>query len=141
MKTSGNTVLITGGTSGIGLELAARLSRLGNQVIVTGRDRASLDGVKEQFPDLSVRQSDVRDGKAIAELHRQVLAEFPRLNMVVNNAGIMPNLNLHTFDGDLDDITREIEINLSGPIRMVMQFLPHFRRLRFTPSRNRCAFN
>jgi uncharacterized oxidoreductase len=127
MKTSGNTVLITGGTSGIGLELAARLSELGNQVIVTGRNRAALEAAKQRLPDLRVIESDVSDPKAIAELHRQVVAEFPRLNVLINNAGIMRKINLHTFGSDLDDLTREIEINLSGSIRMAMQFLPHLK--------------
>src|SRR5262249_49860416 len=84
MKTSGNTVLITGGTSGIGFALALRLSKLGNQVIVTGRDRSALDAAKEKLPGISVVQSDVGDGKAIAELHRRVVAEFPRLDVLIN---------------------------------------------------------
>ncbi len=125
MKMSGNTVLITGGTSGIGLELATRLLALGNTVIVTGRDPSKLDAVKRTLPALHGVQSDVSDPKAIAGLHQHVLTEFPGLNVLVNNAGIMRRMNLRTPGSDLDDLTREIDINLSGPIRMSMQFLPH----------------
>jgi uncharacterized oxidoreductase len=127
MQTSGNTVLITGGTSGIGLELARQLAQRGNQIIVTGRDRAALDRTKQSLPDVCVFQCDVADGKAIVELHRRVLAEFPPLNVLINNAGIMRKINLHTVGADLDDITREVDINLSGTIKMVMQFLPHLK--------------
>jgi uncharacterized oxidoreductase len=130
MKTSGNTILITGGTSGIGLALATRLRELDNDVIVTGRNRAGLDAVRDAFPHIGVIQSDVGDSSAIAMLYRRVTTEYPRLNVLINNAGIMRKLNLHTIGGDLDDLMREIDINLSGSIRMVMQFLPHLKAQR-----------
>ena len=66
------------------------------------------------------------DPAAIAALYAQVVAEFPALDTLINNAGIMRNLNLND-DRDLSDVTREIEINLNGPIRMVQQFLPHLK--------------
>jgi uncharacterized oxidoreductase len=69
----------------------------------------------------------VSDNRAIVELHRRVLAEFPSLNVLVNNAGIMRKINLHTFGTNLDDITREVDINLNGAIKMVMQFVPHLK--------------
>jgi uncharacterized oxidoreductase len=127
MKTSGNTVLITGGTSGIGFELATQLAKRGNRVIVTGRARPALEAARERLPDVAFIESDVSDGRAIVELHRRVLAEFPQLNMLINNAGIMRKINLHTFGPGLDDITREVDINLGGTIKMVMQFLPHLK--------------
>jgi uncharacterized oxidoreductase len=130
MKTSGNTILITGGTSGIGFELAAQLSKRGNTVIVTGRDRAALAATKERLPEACVLESDVSDSRSIVELHRRVLSEFPQLDVLINNAGVMRKINLHAFAGDLDDITREVDINLSGTIRMVMQFLPHLKSRR-----------
>ena len=67
----------------------------------------------------------MRDPQAIASLHQQVMEEFPRLDVLINNAGIMRKINLQSFGTDLADLTEEIEINLSGPVRMVMQFLPH----------------
>ena len=126
MKLQGRTVLITGGTSGIGLELARQLLGRGNTVIVTGRDAQRLEEAREALPGLNALQSDVSDPASIRALHDDVLARFPALDVLVNNAGIMRNLNLNDAH-DLTDVTREIDINLAGPIRMVQQFLPHLK--------------
>jgi uncharacterized oxidoreductase len=125
MKLENRTILITGGSGGIGFELAAQLLRRGNTVIVTGRDQRALDAAQQKLPGLHAIRSDVADPPAIEALHRRVLAEFPQLDVLINNAGIMRKLNLQTFGTDLTDLTREIDINLSGTIRMVLQFLPH----------------
>ncbi len=126
MKLENKTVLITGGTSGIGLELAKQLLQRGNTVIVTGRNREKLDAASQSHPGIHAFQSDVSDPEAIAALHGKVLEQFPALDVLVNNAGIMRNLNLNQ-DRDLIDVTREIEINLCGPVRMVQSFLPHLK--------------
>jgi len=127
MKLIQKTILITGGASGIGLELARLLLQRGNVVIVTGRDRQKLDEAKRQLPGLHTIQSDVSDPAAIVALHETVTAQFPALDILINNAGIMRDLNLNTARGLLD-VTREIEINLNGPIRMIQQFLAHLGR-------------
>jgi uncharacterized oxidoreductase len=121
------TILITGGTSGLGYEFAAQLVALGNTVLLTGRDQAKLDRVKQQLPGVHTFQSDVSDPAAIAHLHEQVVAQFPTLNVLINNAGEMRKLNLNDPALDLRDLTREIDINLAGPIRMVQQFLPQLK--------------
>ena len=126
MKLVRKTVLITGGTSGIGLELARQLLTRENTVIVTGRDQDRLNAAKQALPGVHTFRSDASDPKAIAALHGAVLSEFPALDTLVNNAGIMRNLKLNK-DRGLEDVTREIEINLSGPVRMVQQFLAHLR--------------
>jgi len=126
MKLTNRTILITGGTSGIGLELAKRLSERGNTVIVTGRDAGKLEAARRAVPGIHIVQSDVSDPAAIAALYDTVVAQHPALDTLINNAGIMRNLNLNQGRG-LTDVTREIEINLSGPVRMVQQFLPHLR--------------
>ena len=126
MKLENRTILITGGTSGIGLELAKQLLRRGNTVLITGRDPARLEAAATVLPGAHVFRSDVSDPAAITELHDSVLARFPALDTLINNAGIMRNLNLNR-ERDLYDVTREIEINLSGPVRMVQQFLPHLK--------------
>jgi uncharacterized oxidoreductase len=126
MKLEHRTVLITGGTSGIGLELARHLLERGNTVVITGRDRDKLDSAKRALPGIHIFKSDVSDAGAIASLHDALLAQFPGLDTLINNAGIMRNLNLNRTR-DLQDVTREIDINLSGPVRMIQQFLPHLK--------------
>jgi uncharacterized oxidoreductase len=126
MKLAKRTVLITGGSSGIGLELAQQLLERDNVVIITGRDQDKLDATTRALPRVHTFRSDVSDPEAIAALHERVIARFPALDTLINNAGIMRNLSLHQ-SRDLNDITREIEINLGGPIRMIQQFLPHLK--------------
>jgi uncharacterized oxidoreductase len=127
MELRNNTILITGGTSGFGLEFARRLTDLGNIVIITGRNQSKLNETKKQLPGVHIFQSDVSDPKAIAVLYKEVILRFPELNILINNAGEMRKINLHDPSVDLQNITREIEINLMGPIRMVQQFLPHLK--------------
>jgi uncharacterized oxidoreductase len=128
MNLQNNTVLITGGTSGFGLELTKRFLELGNEVLITGRNQTKLDEVKNQFPKVHTFQSDVSDPVAIKDLYEKVTSQFPKLNFLINNAGEMRKLSLHDTSIGLDDINREIAINLSGPIRMVHQFLPHLKK-------------
>lgn len=118
MKLSGNTILITGASSGIGLAFANKFVELGNDVIVTGRDQDRLDAVARANPKLTTIRSDASDVKAIADLARTMKDRFPKLNVLMNNAGIWTYRNLAAED-DLVALTAEIEINLSGPIRLV----------------------
>ena len=127
MELSNNTILITGGASGLGLEFAKRLVALGNTVLITGRNAEKLAQAKAAIPQLHTFQSDVSDPEAIAALCKDVTAQFPALNMLINNAGEMRIISLHDTTTQLQDITREIDINLNGPIRMVQQFLPHLK--------------
>jgi uncharacterized oxidoreductase len=127
MDLKNNTVLITGGTSGFGYEFASRLIELGNTVIVTGRNQAKLDQTKKNLPNVHIFKSDVSDPTAIKSLFETVTKQFPNLNILINNAGEMRKINLHDPSVDLHDVTREIDINLSGPIRMTQQFLPHLK--------------
>ncbi|HEY5371592.1 MAG TPA: SDR family NAD(P)-dependent oxidoreductase [Hanamia sp.] len=127
MNLKDNTILITGGTSGFGLEFTKQLLGLGNTVIITGRNQVKLDQTKNQFPKVNTFQSDVSDPKAIIELYQKVITQFPNLNILINNAGEMRKINLNDTSIDLENITKEIDINLSGPIRMIQQFLPHLK--------------
>lgn len=126
MKLQGKTVLITGGTSGIGLEMARQLVERGNAVAVTGRDPRKLEQARRALPGLKVFESDVSDPAAITSLYRRVLAELPTLDVLVNNAGIMRNLDL-IQPRELTDVTRELDVLLRGPIQMTQQFLPLLR--------------
>ena len=125
MKLRNKTVLITGGSSGIGLEMARQLRAGGNTVLVTGRGREKLDAATREVPGIHAFQSDVSDPKAIVALRDEVLARFPALDVLINNAGVMRNLDFNM--PDLENVAGEIEINLSGPVRMIQQFLPHLK--------------
>jgi uncharacterized oxidoreductase len=127
MHLQNNTILITGGTSGFGYEFASRLIALGNTVIITGRNEQKLQETKTKLPAVHTIQSDVSKAEDIITLYNQVTRQFPALNIIINNAGEMRKMIIHDQNG-LTDITREIEINLMGPIRMVQQFLPHLRK-------------
>src|SRR3954453_13415938 len=87
MRLTGRTILITGGSAGIGLAFALKFLELGNEVIVTGRRQAVIDAVKAQHPRLHTIQSDIADPAQIAELAARVKADFPRLDVLMNNAG------------------------------------------------------
>jgi uncharacterized oxidoreductase len=128
MQLSGNTILVTGGTSGIGLELAKELLGRGNTVIVTGRNKDKLDQAKRQLPGIHAVQSDVSQPGEIRSLFDRVTREFPDLNILINNAGIMRSINLNDEKNSLEDLTQEIDVNLKGPIRMIGMFLPHLRK-------------
>ena len=100
---------------------------MGNTVIITGRDQAKLDLTKKKLPLIHTFQSDVSDPAAIKKLCLDVIAQFPSLNIIINNAGEMRKINLQDESIYLDNIVRKIDINLSGPIRMVQAFLSHLK--------------
>lgn len=127
MKLQGNTILITGGTSGFGFEFASKLIALGNTVIITGRNNQKLLETKKKLPEVHTIQSDVAKEEDIVNLFEQVTRQFPELNILINNAGEMRKIDLQGKH-ELTDITREIDINLNGPIRMVQQFLPYLMK-------------
>ena len=126
MKFENRTILITGGTSGIGFELARQLIARGNTVIVTGRDPRNLQEAKSSLPAVHTIQSDASKAEEIEALSRQVMAQFPACDTLFNNAGIMRNLNLND-QRPLTDVTRELDLNLNGPVQMVQAFLPHLK--------------
>jgi uncharacterized oxidoreductase len=124
MKTSGNTILITGGGSGIGEALAHRLHDAGNRVIVSGRRREALDRAVAGRGAMHALELDVEDPRAIADFARRVVAEHPGLNVLVNNAGIM---RFEALDRarDLADAEATVATNLLGPIRLTNALIDH----------------
>lgn len=126
MKLVGKTILITGGSSGIGLEMARQLLARENVVIITGRGEAALQNATARFPALHTMRSDVSDADAVRILYEEVTSRFPKLDTLINNAGMMCTVKLEE-ERSLSDVTREIDVDLAGPIRMVQQFLPHLR--------------
>lgn len=123
MKTTGNTILITGSTSGIGLGLALRLHQAGNKVIVAGRRQALLDEITQAHPGIAAVVLDVGDPDSIAAAHDTVAASHPDLNVLINNAGIMVAENL-LEPADLQVAENHVTTNLLGTIRMTYTFLP-----------------
>ena len=123
MNLKGRTVLITGGSAGIGLAFALKFLELGNQVIVTGRRQAVLDQVKANYPKLHTIQSDVANPVQIAALAARVKADFPKLDVLMNNAGIMILRNLTAPAADLAELTAEMNINVGGVIGMTSAFI------------------
>ncbi|WP_322024577.1 SDR family oxidoreductase [Burkholderia sp. BCC1977] len=127
MKLDGNTILITGGTSGIGRALAIALDELGNKVVVAGRRTALLDEIARQYPNIDTIELDVGDPAQIRAVAARLIDRYPALNVVINNAGIMP------FDdaaGPLDDeqAVRLVNTNLLGPVRVSAAFVEHLKR-------------
>jgi len=125
MDLKNSTVLITGGTSGMGLEFVKQLTEIGANVIVTGRNLEALYETKKQFPNAHTFQSDVSNPKDIKDLFDAVTTLFPDLNIIINNAGMMRLIDLQDQSLDLENISREIATNLTGTIQMVQKFLPH----------------
>jgi len=101
MKLTGHTILITGGSAGIGLAFAQKFIELGNEVIVTGRRQSKLDEVKRLQPKLHTIQSDVADPAAIAALATEVKRRFTKLDVLMNNAGLFVMRNLGAPSSEL----------------------------------------
>src|SRR5262245_42687562 len=118
MKLSGNTILITGGGGGIGLGLAKKFVELDNEVIITGRRQDRLDAAAKETPKLKTIRSDAADQQAVAALAREIQDKHPKLNVLINNAGVMVYRNLAQPE-DLATLTSELDINLAGPMRLV----------------------
>src|SRR3954471_23226739 len=123
MKLTGRTILITGGSAGIRLAFALKCAELGNEVIVTGRRQKVLDEVKAKHPKIHTIQSDVADVAQIAALAARVKADFPKLDVLMNNAGILLYKNLRAPATDLAGLMAEVNINVGGVIGMTSAFI------------------
>jgi NAD(P)-dependent dehydrogenase (short-subunit alcohol dehydrogenase family) len=116
MKLTGNTIFITGGGSGIGRGLAEALHKLGNQIIISGRRKSHLDATTKANPGIASLELNIEDPASIAAVTKKLVEQFPSLNVLINNAGIM---QIDDAAGGIDDglLVSTVTTNLLGPIR------------------------
>jgi uncharacterized oxidoreductase len=128
MQSTGNTILITGGGSGIGRGLAEALQAQGNHVIVAGRRKAVLEEMVAANPGMKSLMLDIEDRTAIRALAGRIASEHPQLNVLINNAGIMRAEDLKDQQDDLSNAEAIVTTNLMGPIRLTAALLPLLRK-------------
>ncbi|OBJ23446.1 oxidoreductase [Mycobacterium sp. 1245499.0] len=122
MKPTGNTILVTGGGTGIGRCLAETLHRAGNQVVIAGRRRGVLQAVADANPGIEYRHLDLAEPDSINRLAAELTGSHPGLNILINNAGVMRSEDLLTTSADIAEQT--VAVNLLGPIRLTAALLP-----------------
>ncbi len=126
MQLTDNTILITGGGSGVGRALAEAFHAKGNQVIIAGRRQEALDEVTAANPGMKSVVLDIGDAQAVKSFAKGAKADFPALNVVIQNAGIMQREDVHS-EGALDVAEATVATNLLGPIRLTAALLPHLK--------------
>jgi uncharacterized oxidoreductase len=131
MKQSQQIVLITGGSSGIGLALAKKFMENDNMVIITGRNLSKLEAIQKEFPKIQIFQSDVTDDADVRMLADDIQQKFGGIDVLVNNAGIMNLVDAGNESNDLQKQMQEIEINYNSPIRLLHYFLPQLKKSKY----------
>jgi uncharacterized oxidoreductase len=127
MKVSGNTILITGGATGIGYALAEHFLREGNDVIICGRRSNKLEEAKRNLPKLHIKIADLSKESERKDIIAWIIKNFPSFNVLVNNAGIQQLVSLKN-EGSIDTTRSEIDINLIAPIHLTNLVIAHFSK-------------
>jgi uncharacterized oxidoreductase len=127
MKLAGNTIFITGGGSGIGRGLAEALHKLGNQIIISGRRKSHLDATTKANPGMASLELNIEDPASIAAVTKKLIAQFPSLNVLINNAGIM---QIDDAADAIDDglLVSIVTTNLLGPIRLTSALIDQLKK-------------
>src|SRR5436190_17427824 len=127
MKLTDNTIFITGGGTGIGRGLAESLHKLGNKVIISGRRKEHLDATTTANPGMDSVELDISDPANIAAVTTKLIANYPALNVLINNAGIM---QIDDAAGKIDDqlLTSTVTTNLLGSIRLTSALIEHLKK-------------
>lgn len=123
MKRSGNTVLITGGSAGIGLAMAEVFLKEGNEVIICGRTQRTLDDVQNKHPKLNTIVADVSTQAGRELLQTEINNRFPKLNVLVNNAGIFSVTDILNPDF-VRVLENELTTNLVAPVALIQLLMP-----------------
>ena len=124
MKTTGNTIVITGGNSGIGRGMAEAFHALGNHVIIGGRNSQTLNETTSANPGMKSLQVDMANENSVATFASQAMENYPDINVLINMAGVMSEEKLSEEHGDISAAESMIAINLIGPLRLTSLFLP-----------------
>jgi uncharacterized oxidoreductase len=130
MKLAGNTVLVTGGGTGIGLAIAQRFLKAGSKVVICGRRAEKLAEAKAQNPGFETLVADVGTEAERIALFEEAVKRFPDLNVLVNNAGIQRRVKLSEGVTDWAEHQQEIAINFEAPIHLALLFTPHLAKQR-----------
>jgi uncharacterized oxidoreductase len=128
MQITGNTILITGGSSGIGRALAEALHKEGNQLIIAGRRTSLLDEITAANPGMQSAVLDVQNLDSLPTFAAQIATQFPSLNVLINNAGIMKSENLNDPSADFSIVQDTVTTNLLAPLRLTAALLPHLKK-------------
>lgn len=124
MEISNSTIVITGGSSGIGLEMCKRFMDKGNIVITCSRSLDKLKTAQQQLPDLIVYQCDITDEKQCNHFVKWIQINYPKVNVLINNAAISSNINFANDDFVLEKLQDEMATNLIAPIRLIKLLYP-----------------
>lgn len=128
MKLKNNTIIITGGTSGIGLAFANELLKRGNKVIIVGRNQKNIDKIIKDNIGIIGLQGDVSNANSVRKMASFINENYPEANILINSAGIMHPFNMLDENVDLEQVTSEVETNLNGTIWMTKALLPQFSK-------------
>src|SRR4051794_15502180 len=124
MKMTGNTILVTGGTSGIGRALAEAFHDRGNRVIVTGRRQSLLDLITAERPGMIGLPLDLDNPSSLPHLAAEMRDRFPDLNVLIANAGISRAEDMTADNWDAADAEAIVQTNILGVLRGTAAFLP-----------------